>query len=145
MRISGRSRLMCDADWFKSHRTAFIFAVYICKINLRNVIRIWFWFEDPAGTAEQWEHVSFIKTSQPWPQYLSLYVFSHVSLHDWKVIFLDFQFLFQNVPIDICVLSESGCTCWCPACIWGSCFCKELQIFTAEHQYIYNTRDSDFL
>lgn len=37
MRISGRSRLMCDADWFKSHRTAFIFAVYICKINLRNV------------------------------------------------------------------------------------------------------------
>lgn len=38
----------------------------------------------------------------------------------------------QIIPSDIRVLSESGCTCWCPACMSGSRFCTRLQILRVE-------------
>lgn len=45
------------------------------------------------------------------------------------------DFLFwdlQIIPIDIRVLRESGCTCWRPVCMSGSCFCTRLQILKME-------------
>lgn len=39
---------------------------------------------------------------------------------------------FRMIPVDIRVLSESGCTCMCPVCMSGNCFCTTLQISTVE-------------
>lgn len=55
------------------------------------------------------------------------------------------MFLFQNIPVDIRVLSESGCTCSGSSSISGSSFCKGREILTVEHRHIYKRRDSDFL
>lgn len=43
---------------------------------------------------------------------------------------LGLPFLFTNIPTDNCVLSESGCTCWCELLFEEVGFVKDCRLTT---------------